>query len=309
MSQKESLRAFCKAKLNLTLAVTGRREDGFHNLVSVVAPIEFADELTCRPLPAGASADELLCAEAEVPTGPENLVRVAADAFRAHTGSAQCFQFELRKRIPAGAGLGGGSSDATQALRLLNEWHGRPLAPPALADLASQVGSDCPLFLEDGPVIMRGRGERVARLGPSAEAALTGRSVVVFKPLFGVATGWAYGQLAASPEHYVPEAEAEASLASWLRDPTAALPLHNNLEAGVFAKFAALPTLLERIHADVGCAARMTGSGSACFALPESADQALAVIDLVRWAWGDEAFVCQTRLGRSFSHSSEVGSP
>lgn len=288
---------FAPAKLNLFLAVTGRRADGFHDLVSVVAPLEFGDTLSA----AAAAGHSLSCSDPAVPVDDSNLVLKAARAFAAATGWTGGAAFALEKRIPMGAGLGGGSSDAVAALRALNQLAGpaHRLAESALAEVAAQLGSDCPLFLHDGPVVMRGRGERVAALPAAAVRRLRGRRVVIFKPGFGIATPWAYARLAAAaPRGYLPEAEAEGRLAAWLADDSAPAEslLFNNMEAPAFAKFLALPVLLERLRGDFGLGPRMSGSGSACFALlPE--DIAIApMVAVIQESWGASAFVIETRL-------------
>lgn len=292
-----ALSIFAPAKLNLFLAVTGRRADGFHDLVSLAAPLEFGDTLHVEP--AGEFA--LTCDEADVPVGESNLVLKAARAFAAATGWRGGARFRLEKRTPMGAGLGGGSSDAVAALRALNRLvpAERALAPDTLATLAAQLGSDCPLFLADGPVVMRGRGERLTPVARDVAARIRGRSVLVFKPAFGVSTPWAYGQLVAkAPASYMAPAEAEARLQRWLDDGAAPLEdlLFNSFEAPVGAKFVALPVLLEQLRTRFALQPRMSGSGSACFALlPMGADIA-AIARVVRDAWGASAFVTVTRL-------------
>lgn len=282
------------AKLNLFLAITGRRADGFHDLVSVVALLEFGDTLRVEP------ADEfsLACDDPEVPRDESNLVLKAARAFAARTGWRGGARFLLEKRIPTGAGLGGGSSDAAAALRALDQLAGGGFAAQ-LPAIAAEVGSDCPLFLAGGPVVMRGRGERVDRLPESAAGRLRGRRVLVFKPAFGIPTPWAYAQLAAAaPGSYLPAGEAEARLARWLGDAAApdADLLWNNMEPAAFAKYLALPVLLAQLRRDFGLAARMSGSGSACFALLEDGADTAPVERAIRVAWGESAFVTQTRL-------------
>lgn len=285
------------AKVNLLLAITGRRTDGFHDLVSVVATLDLADTLEAKP----AAEMSLACDDAELPAGADNLVLRAAAAFRRETGWVGGVAFRLSKRIPAGAGLGGGSSDAVAALRALNQ-----LAPPdlrldlpGLTRLAAELGSDCPLFLADGPVVLRGRGERVEPLLPTEAARLRGRRLLVCKPAFGIPTPWAYARLAAgAPGSYWPAAEAEAWLARWRADPAAPAEalLRNTMEGPAFAKFPALPELLARLKAAAGVAGRMSGSGSACFAfLPEGMPVA-PLVGLVRSCWGPSAFVTEARI-------------
>lgn len=290
-----SLSIFAPAKLNLFLAVTGRRPDGFHDLVSLVVKLDFGDTLRLEP----AATVSLACQDPEVPCDETNLVLKAARAFVGAAGWTGGAKFVLEKRIPMGAGLGGGSSDAVAALRALNQVAGEPLAPAQLADLAAGLGSDCPLFLHEGPVVMRGRGERVTPLPPHAAIRLRGRRVLVFKPAFGIATPWAYGQLAAAaPGSYLPSADAEARLAAWIDDPAAPAEavLFNSMESPAFRKYLALPTLLDGLRREFGLAPRMSGSGSACFALLREETDAAPIVAAVRKAWGESAFVAEARV-------------
>ena len=226
-----------QAKLNLSLAITGRRADGFHELVSVVAPIALADSLTLdvgRPL-------GLTCDDPALPVDGTNLVLKAAAAYARRRPAAPTGHFHLTKRVPHGAGLGGGSADAAAALRLLDRASGDPLGPEALEALAAEVGSDCPFFVRGQTAVMRGRGERLEILPAAARAALAGRKVVLVKPPFGVPTPEAYGLLAKAGK-YRPAPQAEAELAAWLAIPTAdPVKLGNDLAAPVFSKYLALP--------------------------------------------------------------------
>ncbi|ACB75724.1 4-(cytidine 5'-diphospho)-2-C-methyl-D-erythritol kinase [Opitutus terrae] len=294
------------AKINLMLAITGRRADGFHDLVSVVAPLAWGDTLVVEEVAAAnheRSAFTLTCDDPGVPIDQANLILKAAEAFRAATGWLGGARFALTKRIPVGAGLGGGSSNAATALRALNTLAATPLDAVELARLAASVGSDCALFLHDGPVVMRGRGDRVEPLPERAAARLRGRGLLVFKPAFAISTAWAYGRLvAAAPGGYATATAAEERLARWMdvagdrsRDPIAEL-VFNNMESAAFAKFPALPLMLERLLREFGLATGMSGSGSACFAfLPDDAPVA-EICAAVRRAWGESAFVIQTHL-------------
>ena len=283
---------FAPAKLNLYLAVTGRRADGFHELVSVVVTLDWGDRLRAYPQEEPA----LECTDPSVPLGEENLIMKAARAYAAAGGRGSA-RFVLKKQIPMGAGLGGGSSDAVAALIALDRLSSKPLGPETLRRLAEGLGSDCPLFLAEGPVIMRGRGERLEPLPPAAAARLRGRRILVFKPAFGIPTAWAYAYLAARKD-YVPPAEAEARLSQWIGDPDASAEalLFNSMERAAFAKFVALPALVDLLHVRHGLLARMSGSGSACFAFLDE-NQSIAPIEAtVRDAWGPEAFVVETRV-------------
>ena len=278
------------AKLNLSLAITGRRADGFHELISLVAPIALADTLTLdvgRPL-------GLTCDDASLPVDGSNLVLKAAAAYVKRRPSAPTGHFHLTKKVPHGAGLGGGSSDAAAALRLLDQASGDPLGLEFLETLAAEVGSDCPFFVRGQAAVMRGRGERLEILPLAARAALAGRKVVLVKPPFGVPTPEAYALLAKAGK-YRPAAQAEAELAAWIAQPAAdPSVLGNDLAAPVFAKYLALPVGLESFRRATGVNWQMTGSGSACFAfVSDGFDHARLRAD-VRRAWGPGAWVEET---------------
>ncbi len=297
------------AKINLFLAVTGGRADGFHDLVSVGALLDFGDELEAveskvesRKASGGFSLE---CDHPEVPTDGSNLILKAAAAFASATGwpvrQAQGkpggVRFKLTKRIPMGAGLGGGSSNAVAALRALTRLSGKHLAPGRLAELAAGLGSDCGLFLHDAPVVMRGRGERVEALPAAASVRLRGRRVLVFKPSLGVSTAWAYGRMAARGTDYLPTDRAEARLAEWAASGAPAEDvLFNNMEPAVFAKFPALPLLLGKLRRETGLQPRMSGSGSACFALLSDDFAAAPAVARIRECWGPAAFVQEARI-------------
>ncbi len=297
------------AKINLFLAVLGKRPDGYHDLVSLAAPLAFGDTLEATP----ADSFSVTCDDPAVPLDGTNLILKAALAFRAAANWPGGAQFRLQKRIPIGAGLGGGSSNAAAALLFLNEFAGHALSPDALSAVAAQVGSDCPLFLHQRPVVLRGRGERIEPLPPAAAARVRGRRVLLFMPSFGVSTPWAYGQwshqdeprTASVPSSSAPppigdKDAADSILAPWLASTAPAEKLlFNSLEAPVFEKYVALPALLTDLRRDFGFAAAMSGSGSCCFALlpPDVApNRVQAAIAAIRSAYGPATFVQETTI-------------
>ena len=184
-------------------------------------------------------------------------------------------------------------------MRALNRLAGGVLSAAELSEVAAEVGSDCALFLRGGPVVMRGRGERVEAVAERAAARIRGRRVLVFKPAFGISTAWAYGRMAAeAPRSYLPAELAEARLAAWMGDEAAGAEdlLFNNMEAVAFAKFPALPVLLERLRDEFRVSPRMSGSGSACFALLREGVSVEAMTARIREAWGVSAFVQQMQF-------------
>jgi 4-diphosphocytidyl-2-C-methyl-D-erythritol kinase len=252
------MRKQAPAKLNLFLRVVGRRPDGFHELETVFQAIDLADELTFRP------ADELCltggCEDA--PTGPENLVLRAAAALREATGCTRGAATHLTKRIPVGAGLGGGSSDAAAALVALNHLWGLDLSRARLAELAAGLGSDVPFFLRGGTALGRGRGELLEPIIPHPSSL----TFVLVRPSFPVATARAYAL-------YRPAMAAAPPLPAFLAafasgDPERLAPLlRNDLEAGVLGEWPELAELREQLLAAGAVGARMTGSGSVVFGL------------------------------------------
>ncbi|WOO41397.1 4-(cytidine 5'-diphospho)-2-C-methyl-D-erythritol kinase [Rubellicoccus peritrichatus] len=277
---------FSPAKVNLYLAITGAREDGFHELLSLVAPLDFGDDVSIKWNDT-TSPDRLTCNHPEVPTNEENLVLRAAKSFREVVQIDGQLDFTINKRIPPGAGLGGGSSNAAAALLALNRMFNDALDKPTLLKIAAKLGSDCPLFLENQPVVMSGRGEIVEPVSEKVKQVISGQSLVLIRPDFGVSTIWAYKQMRAAGSHYIDPAEAQAQLDSWLSKPDwTTLPLVNNLQTVAFQKHLALPTMLDILHERFGLRCMMSGSGSSCFALPSNSDDIEAIRDCVTQGFG-----------------------
>ena len=277
------------------LSVHGRREDGFHALTSLVVALKYGDTLTIRQVEA---EDVLRCTDPAVPLGPENLVLKAAAAFRARLGREVYFEFDLDKRIPMGAGLGGGSGNAAVALQGMNQLAGDPFTNVELCDIAAELGSDCPFFIEGAPAWMRGRGEVIEPLEAALAARLRGTRLVLFRPDFGVETGWAYGRLVAgAPETYESEVAGLARMERFIETEDLADVLYNSFEAPVGRKYFAISTLLAGLR-EQGVACLMSGSGSCCFALLEKNGASSEDISrFVRDAWGEGVFWVETSIG------------
>ncbi len=154
----------CPAKLNLFLEVVGKRPDGYHDLESIFLAVDLADTLSAEPAPDGEFA--LDCDDPAAPAGDANLVCRAARLLARECGVNRGIRFRLEKRIPMGAGLGGGSSDAAAALRLANRLWQTGLADADLERLGAGLGSDVPFFFHGGLCLCEGRGERITRLAP-----------------------------------------------------------------------------------------------------------------------------------------------
>lgn len=177
------------AKLNLTLDVLGKREDGYHDLQSVMQTISIWDDVeidigTGKPW-------KLLCSVEGIPTDASNLAWKAAKVYcDAMKKDPNGLEIRILKRIPSGAGMGGGSADAAAVLRALNRHYGNPLSIFALAELGAQVGSDVPFCVLCGTAMVEGRGERLRKLPDIPDCIF-----VVVKPEFSVSTPELYQKI------------------------------------------------------------------------------------------------------------------
>lgn len=247
------MQLFAPAKINLFFKIRRRREDGFHEIETLMAPISLADELTIEPDESGNRID-FTTDDPTLPPGEDNLVVRAARSFFSQVMKEPAVRIELRKRIPHGAGLGGGSSDAASTLLGLNELHGQPLRPERLTNLAAALGSDVPFFLAQGPARCSGRGEIVQPV-----EQLPPLSLLLLKPEFGVSTPWAYQHWCDSRE--LPKAD-------YSPQQVGDLIFQNDLERSVFEKHIFLARMKGwlRDQPEVG-AALLSGSGSTMFAV------------------------------------------
>ena len=150
------------AKINLFLDVTKKRDDGFHDIKSIMQSVSLYDEIEiCL---SDSSEDNIVCNIADIPTDSSNLVIKAADAYRKETGKHFGANFKINKMIPSSAGLAGGSSDAAATLRILNELNSTPLNEAKMLEISASVGSDVPFCYVGGTVLCEGRGEILTRL-------------------------------------------------------------------------------------------------------------------------------------------------
>ena len=265
-------------KVNLTLAVLGQRGDGYHNLHSVVAPLRLADHLTLRLRSAGESEDELHCAGLPIPGTAENLIYVALRELRAALGPEAPLpplSVVLEKRLPVAAGLGGGSSDAAAALRGALKLCNLKMEPRQLMEVAARIGSDVPLFLPEGPVLMEGRGEEITPLTRWSEptpgvllvSALEGiKTPEVFAAFAGGIRGESYGAALVSSQHLAQELTTGLSTAELLlRSST--LASANDLLAPARAITPWLRPLDHALRRVLGRPLSLSGSGPTLFLL------------------------------------------
>lgn len=253
------LTARAPAKLNLGLWIVRRRPDGYHDILTIFQAVDLCDVLEVRPRLRGFRLD---CRAPGVPTGPGNLVLRAARRLAREAGTRTGAEFRLRKEIPAGAGLGGGSSDAAAALVLLDRLWGLGLGNRRLARLGLEIGSDVPFFLRGGTALGRGRGSRLVPLSLPRPFYF-----VLWHGSTPIPTGRAYSwyKRELTPLPPPPRIRALVSGAPLTGDTVKGLD--NQLEPGLAAAHPDIGRRKDRLVALGAGTAGLTGSGSSVFGL------------------------------------------
>ena len=264
------------AKLNLTLDVLGKREDGYHDLQSVMQTISLRDDIeidvgTGKPW-------KLLCSADGIPTDERNLAWKAAKVYCEAMGKdPNGLEIRITKRIPSEAGMGGGSADAAAVLRALNRHYGDPLSILALAELGAQVGSDVPFCTLCGTAMVEGRGERLRRLPDMPDCVF-----VVCKPDFSVSTPELYQKIdtVAIPKRPDNKAMESALLAGDIGK--VAENIYNVFDSIVTEDHLELNYIKSIFNSYGAIGFQMTGSGSAVFALMPSFEYAAVACNMLK---------------------------
>jgi 4-diphosphocytidyl-2-C-methyl-D-erythritol kinase len=253
------------AKLNIRLKVTGRRTDGYHELVSIMVPVGLFDHIELELI--RLRRIMLSCQGFSVPNNKENLVYRATSAFFSRAGTPRGISIKLTKNIPVSAGLGGGSSDAAFILKGLNEMWSNPLTPQELADLAVLLGADVPFFLLNRPCIARGIGEILEPIEKWPKFWY-----VIVMPALEVSTAWVYGnlKLKLTKGEY-------PYIVNWLRKGRFEISriLENDLETVTGFHFPIIACIKKLLLDEGAEGALMSGSGPSVFGIFKSKDKAL----------------------------------
>jgi len=257
------------AKINLILRILDRRSDGYHTIWSIMQTVALEDEVHLRL--SSSEQVHLRCDSAELLGDRNNLVHKAAVAVLERAQMAVGLEVELRKKIPLGAGLGGGSSDAAATILGLNQLLGLGWSQMQMRDVAQRLGSDVPFFLFAPAAVVTGRGEVVKPV-----VIRETRWVVLVNPGFAVETRWAYHELAASRQGVLPLSDAQRTLdeqrqVDWLQLKAAA---ENDFESPVFAKHPALGQIKKTLLSRGAEIALLSGSGATVFGLYEDEQSA-----------------------------------
>lgn len=247
--------AFPNAKINLGLNIIRRRADGFHDIETAMIPLKLADALEVIIAPD--KKPTFASSGLEIPSdGKLNLCQRAFEIFEKEF-NIQAVHIHLHKTIPSGSGLGGGSSDAAFTLKLLNQIHNLGLNPSQLKDIAASLGSDCPFFIENKPMLASGRGELLEPISLS----LKGLHLLMVRPDVHVSTVQAYSMVKPhKPEKSIREIISRP-VDTWKED------LKNDFEASVFQNHPPLAEVKMKLYREGALYASMSGSGSAIFGL------------------------------------------
>lgn len=288
MAQKIEVAA--PAKVNLQLAVVGKRPDGYHELKSFMLKLALADRLTLVRRPAGIT---LSCPDSSLPVGSDNLVHRAAQAFLDHTGISDGVAITLDKRIPIAAGLGGGSSDAAATLRGLNQLFATALDQATLMALALPLGADVPFFVLDAPAAWaRGIGEQLA---PAPVPAVGW--ILLVNPGFPVSTKWVYENFALTRggNPFILGAGLVSANSAESRDNTGMLPLplFNDLEAVTVGRYPEVAALKAALIAGGAEDALMSGSGPTVFGVFADRESAKRCAASLTPRYGDKVILTQ----------------
>ncbi len=281
-------------KVNLILNILGQRADGFHELETVMQPVNLCDEMTFER---GGSSLQLTCSNPELPCDAKNLVHRAATAFLAAAKISDGVKIYLQKNLPLAGGIGGGSANAAVTFSALNELFGAPLPLAKLHELAAALGSDVPFFLYDKPALATGRGEKVRTL--ESFPALKGKAFFLVHPGFGISTPWSYQNLARFPKDQNGTPGRAEKLVGALQSnnwPAIADDLYNSLEAPAFDKFPVLQLYKEFLREHGALVSLMSGSGSTTFAIAENLKAAETLAEKFKSQFGDKGWMATVEI-------------
>ena len=278
------------AKINLSLRVVGRRADGYHLLDTIMLPVSLYDEIDIRKVrlrvknkKLAPPSIEVICNHPLVPNDETNLVYRAARLLLEKAKSEQPIEIRIRKRIPVGAGLGGGSTDAAATLVGLNRLLKLGFTEKKLERLGLKLGADVPFFIRGRPARARGIGERLQQFGPLRRLWL-----VILYPGFPVSTAWVYGNLPVK----LTKPSVNTSIASLLTGPgCVANLLVNDLERVSLSRYPKIGSLKRALLRAGAAGSLMSGSGSSVFGAFKSKQKAAAAFRRLRQEEEFQAFL------------------
>ena len=246
---------FPNAKINLGLKITGKRDDGFHNIETILYPFGLCDALEIIVAPD--KKFQFQSSGLNIPGDPVKNLCVKAYKILALQFNLAAIKIYLHKKIPIGAGLGGGSSDAAHTIILLNKLFKLGLNPDEMKDHARQLGSDCAFFIENKPSYAYNKGDHFTPL----ELNLKGLHIAIIKPSFNISTKEAYSGIRLLSDDTDIKQTMRQPLSAWKTD------LQNDFELSVFEKYPEIVIIKDKLYDHGAVYASMSGSGSAVFGI------------------------------------------
>ncbi len=261
------------AKVNLGLKIVRRRADGYHDIHTIMEPVSLSDSIYCEFQEASQNSFHVQCPQLENLDSDNNLVVKAARIIFEIAVERSCervgrWQFFLDKRVPSGAGLGGGSSNAAGIIKLLNKFYKLNLDTAEMVQAATSIGADVPFFLNPELSLVEGIGDRITPLGGSCP-----RYYLLIKPPFSINTAWAYSALQATVEKCSLNYDVEQFKAQSM---TGSYALENDFEAPLMERHPLLADIKQWLLGK-GCAlaSLMSGSGSVVYAIYANLEDAI----------------------------------
>jgi 4-diphosphocytidyl-2-C-methyl-D-erythritol kinase len=246
--------SFPHAKINLGLSVVSKRPDGFHNLETIFYPLPIRDILEITP---SEETGIILSGQTIPGDAQDNLVLKAYHLLKKNHPDITPLEINLYKAIPSGAGLGGGSSDAAEILKLINRFFNLHLSTEQLKTYALELGSDCPFFLQSAPCFARGRGEILVPL----LLDLSRYSFILIHPEIRIETAWAFSRIKPASSKFDLKENILQPVQNWIH------LIHNDFEGPVFEAYPLLHSIKKRLYSSGAIYAAMTGSGSTIFGI------------------------------------------
>jgi 4-diphosphocytidyl-2-C-methyl-D-erythritol kinase len=244
---------FPNAKINIGLHITGKRSDGYHTIETVFYPVPMTDALEA----VRSEKTSFTQTGIKIESSPEDNLVMKAYELISKKRKIPPLDLYLKKAIPAGAGLGGGSADAAFTLKLLNELCECNISESELEKIAASIGADCPFFIYNKPVIATGTGN----IFKPSDISLNGYIIYVIKPPVGVSTKEAYSNVKPQKPEFSLEKLSAFPITEWKN------VLNNDFESSVFEKYPVIGDIKEKLYSMGADYAAMSGSGSAVFGL------------------------------------------
>jgi len=279
------MRIRAPAKVNLSLKVVGKRRDGYHLIDTIMVPVSLYDEIEIARAKPGAKLS-VVCDDPKIPSDKRNLAYQAAELLLGKDAVRRPVSIHIKKHIPAGAGLGGGSSDAAAVLVGLNRLLRLRKSRRELLALAARLGADVPFFIARRPARARGIGERLSPFHLPRRLWL-----VIVYPGFPVATAWAYRSLSFKLTKNIEKTSLNSQV--WpLRGR--AIELVNDLEKPVFRRYPKVARLKRKLAQAGAAGTLMSGSGSSVFGIFSSGDKARKAFLRLEREDGSQAFLVRS---------------